>query len=249
MTTYNHPTAALRQAAQLIRQARRVLVLSGAGISKASGIPTYRDTDGLWETGDNLKFSHADAYYADPAAFAAFWRARQKSMKTVRPNPAHLALAELQRVKPGTSMVTQNVDGLLQAAGCVDVVALHGNLKRRRCGGGCGARDGRALLGRCLHCGARMRPDVVLFGENLSSADLIKAQTSATECDVVLVVGTSAVVAPASELPLVAMRFGAKLLVMDVEPPQLALAADIVLLGRAEALLPELVARVTAATL
>jgi NAD-dependent deacetylase len=224
------------------------MVLSGAGLSKASGIPTYRDTDGLWETGDNLKYSHVDAYRADPAAFVEFWRARQDSLKAVLPNPAHKALAELQQVKPGTTMVTQNVDGLLQAAGCQDVVELHGNIRRLRCGG-CDARDGRTLMGRCGHCGARMRPDVVLFGENLSSADYLKARMSATACDVVLVVGTSAVVAPASELPGLALRFGAKLVVVDTERTPLADVADIALLGRAESLLPELVARVTAATL
>src|SRR5689334_5272585 len=110
-----HPTAALRAAAEALCTAKRVFVLSGAGLSKASGIPTYRDSDGLWETGDNLKYSHIDAYRKDPKAFHRFWTARQHEMRRVFPNAAHGALLLLQQLKDAT-LATQNVDGLLTRA-------------------------------------------------------------------------------------------------------------------------------------
>lgn len=233
----------MRKATLLLSQANHILVLSGAGLSKASGIPTYRDTGGLWETGDNLKYSHIDAHRKDPASFSKFWASRRKEIASARPNPAHLALHRLQEHKLDTLLVTQNVDGLLQQAGCTGVLELHGNLRVSRCGG-CGLRGEGAFLGRCLNCFSRMRPDVVMFGESLPQDVLISAQAGASHCDVILVVGTTAAVYPAAELPVIALRFGAKLIVMDVEPPQLALAADVVLKGRAEELLPELVERV-----
>ncbi len=216
-------------------------MLSGAGLSKASGIPTYRDTGGLWETGDNLKFSHIDAYKANPSGFTAFWRARQQDIAPARPNAAHRALAKLQQAKPGTTMVTQNVDGLLQSAGCTNVAELHGNLRDKRCGQ-CG-RTRWLALGRCLRCGGHVRPNVVLFGEPLDEDMVTATYLAACKTQLIIVVGTSAVVYPAAEIPVRALRHGAKLIVLDTEPPLLAAAADVVLQGRAEQLLPELVDR------
>jgi NAD-dependent deacetylase len=236
-----HPIQELRQAADLLRAADRIVVLSGAGLSKASGIPTYRDTGGLWETGDNLKYSHIDAYKADPAAFTKFWKARQGDIAPAKPNAAHQALHRLQAAKPLTTLITQNVDGLLQAAGCEKVLELHGNLKTARCGQ-CSNRR-YFMFGRCLCCGGFKRPDVVLFGEQLAEEVVTASSVAASRADVVLVVGTSAIVYPAADIPVRALRFGAKLIVMDTEPPLLAKAADIVLQGAAEVLMPELVER------
>lgn len=239
MTPY--PTAGLRQAAELLNGAKNVFVLSGAGLSKASGIPTYRDVDGLWETGDNLKYSSIEAYRQDPTSFLKFWAARRAEIAHAKPNAGHIALRDLQQLKSST-LATQNVDGLLTAAGCTDVLELHGNMTRVQCDR-CASRQATALMGRCIHCFARVRPAVVLFGEALPERTLQAARMGASECDVILVVGTSAVVDPAAELPITALKFGAQLIVLDTEPTALARAADVSLLGTAETLLPELIDR------
>lgn len=238
----SYSPSAMIEASRLLADADRICVLSGAGLSKASGIPTYRDAGGLWRTEDNLKYSHADGYRADPDGFRRFWNERMKSMGSAKPNPAHAALAQLQAAKPHVSMVTQNVDGLLQAAGCSNVLELHGNLTRMRCTG-CGRENPLSLGWRCLRCFSRTRPDVVLFGESLSEDTVNEAREHARKSQVFLVVGTTALVYPAADLPVLALRSGAKLIVMDVERPLLAAASDIYLEGRAELLLPELVDR------
>lgn len=238
----NYSPSAMREAGRLLAEADRICVLSGAGLSKASGIPTFRDAEGLWRTGDNLKYSHADGYKADPASFRRFWSERMRHTTTAKPNSAHLALAELQASKPLASMVTQNVDGLLQAAGCSGVIELHGSMTRLRCSG-CGRRNPLKMYWRCLHCFSRVRPDVVLFGENLSEDTVFEAREYARKSQVFLVVGTTALVYPAADLPVLALRWGAKLIVMDVDRPLLATVADLYLAGRAESLLPELVKR------
>lgn len=240
MTT-PYPTAELRLATELLRKARRITVFSGAGISKASGIPTYRDAGGLWRVEENLRFSHIDAYKENPRAFAAFWATRTAAMRSVSPNAAHVALAALQGLR-NTALITQNVDGLLTQAGCGGVLELHGNIHRHRCDT-CGTKSGRAFVGRCLGCWKPIRPDVVLFGEQLDKQVFVDAQVAASDCDVMLVVGTSAVVEPAASLPVTAIQFGASVIVMDVEDSPLSRAADVVLKGQAEVLLPELIER------
>jgi NAD-dependent deacetylase len=243
MTT-PHPNDELNLATGLLRRARRITVLSGASLSKASGIPTYRETGGLWSVEDSLRFSNVNAYTENPRAFAAFWASRTAQMKTVAPNPAHMALAALQGLR-STALITQNVDGLLTQAGCEDVIELHGNLHRHRCDN-CGILNGRAFVGRCLGCWRHIRPDIVLFGEQLDKQIFIDAQVAASDCDVMLVVGTAAIVERAASLPVTAMQFGARVIVIDVEDSLLSKAADIVLKGEAEVLLPKLIDRLRA---
>ena len=169
---------ALELAIELLRAARRIVVFSGAGLSKASGIPTYRDADGLWMNQAALRFSHAEDLARDPAGFTKFWAERLRVVEAAEPNPAHLALARLQRLRPSTRLVTQNVDGLLTRAGAVDVLELHGALQRWRCDH-CGNRRGPWLFQRCIRCGRRARPDVVMFGEMLNQGVLLDAQVAA----------------------------------------------------------------------
>lgn len=237
------PVKALREAAALLSDASKVAVLSGAGLSRASGIPTYRDADGLWRSEQNRALSHIEGYRQDPAAFHRFWDARMAQVRAAKPNAGHMALRCLQAGGTDVCLITQNVDGLLQQVGCQDVIELHGNLRRQRCGT-CARRSGWALFGRCLSCGSRMRPDVVLFGEVLDDEVYMRAVEAVRRAGVLLVVGTSALVNPAAELPALAMRWGAKLLVLDVERSLLAEAAHVFLQGPAEMLLPELVERV-----
>jgi len=226
----------------LLRGARRIVVFSGAGLSKASGIPTYRDADGLWMSQNALKFSHADDLARDPGGFTKFWAQRLSLIETASPNPGHLALAQLQRLRPATRLITQNVDGLLGKAGGQDVLELHGSLRRWRCDH-CGNRSGPWPFHRCLRCGSHARPDVVMFGEMLNAGVLLDAQVAAQESDLFLVVGSTTIVYPAAELPKLAMARGARLVTLNIEPlPHLDDAAAVVLRGASEELLPRLLA-------
>ncbi|RZL90144.1 MAG: NAD-dependent deacylase [Variovorax sp.] len=224
----------------LIRDARRIVVFSGAGLSKASGIPTYRDADGLWMNQNALRFSHAEDLERDPEGFTRFWAERLAVVTAAKPNPGHLALARLQRLRPATRLVTQNVDGLLTLAGCENVLELHGTLLRWRCDH-CGNRRGPWPLHRCLRCGGRARPDVVMFGEMLNQGVLLDAEDAAQQCDLFLLVGSTAVVYPAADLPLQAHGRGAKLVTLNMEPLELDRMAAAVLRGPAEVLLPQLI--------
>lgn len=231
---------ALELAGELLRSARRIVVFSGAGLSKASGIPTYRDADGLWMNQEAVRFSHAEDLERDPAGFTRFWAQRLLAVEEARPNPGHLALAQLQRLRPSTRLVTQNVDGLLTRAGAADVLELHGSLRRWRCDH-CGNRRGPWLFHRCIRCGQRARPDVVMFGEMLNKGVLLDAQVAAQESDVFLLVGSTAVVYPAADLPQQALVNGGQLITLNAEPLALDHSATAVLHGKAEELLPLLV--------
>jgi NAD-dependent deacetylase len=235
-------SSSLDAAIALLRAARRIVVFSGAGLSRASGIPTYRDADGLWKSQNALQFSHAEDLQRDPAGFTRFWAQRLSVVESAQPNPGHAALAQLQRLRPATRLVTQNVDGLLTLAGGQDVLELHGSLRRWRCDC-CGNRSGPWPFHRCLRCGSHARPDVVMFGEMLNSGVLLDAQVAAQECDLFLVVGSTTIVYPAAELPQTALAHGAKLVTLNLEPlPHLDEAASVVLRGASEALLPRLLA-------
>jgi len=233
---------AVQAAARLLRDARRIVVFSGAGLSRASGIPTYRDADGLWKSQNALQFSHAEDLARDPSGFTKFWAQRMAVIESAQPNPGHAALAALQRLRPATRLVTQNVDGLLTLAGGQDVLELHGSLRRWRCDR-CGNRSGPWPFHRCLRCGSHARPDVVMFGEMLNAGVLLDAQVAAQECDLFMVVGSTTIVYPAAELPQTALAHGARLVTLNLEPlPHLDDAASVVLRGASEGLLPKLLA-------
>ena len=226
-----------------LRQADRIVVFTGAGLSKASGIPTYRDSGGLWTKTGNMRFAYAQALAEDTEAFLAFWAQRRTELESARPNPGHHALAALQRAKPLTTLATQNVDGLLAKAGATDVLELHGNLFRTRCQA-CGARnpdaDERSRCRECASAQPSVRPDVVMFGEMLDPAVLARAEFEAKCCDLLMAVGTSAVVYPAAGLLEKAKSRGARVAVINAEPIELAHLADAQVIGASEDLLPRL---------
>lgn len=235
-------TAPLDEAVALLRASRRIVVFSGAGLSRASGIPTYRDADGLWMNQNALQFSHAEDLARDPRGFSRFWAQRLAQVEAAAPNPGHVALAQLQRLRPATRLVTQNVDGLLTQAGGLEVLELHGSLRRWRCDH-CGNRQGPWPFQRCMRCASRARPDVVMFGEALNPGVLLDAQAAAQEADLFMVVGSTAVVYPAAELPQLALANGSRLVTLNIEPlPELDAAASVVLRGPSEVLLPQLLA-------
>ena len=216
------------------------LTFSGAGLSKASGIPTYRDGDGLWMQAGKLRFSSPTAMAEDPDGFRAFWKQRCDDVARAEPNAAHAACAELERRLPGVQHVTQNVDGLLGRAGCAVVHELHGNLTRWRCDA-CGAAPLPPLLA-CPACGQATRPDVVMFGEMLDGPTFAAAELAAKRSRVCLVIGTTGVVQPAAGLVHKAATRRSRIVVINVEASELDGRADAILRGPAEEILPALVA-------
>lgn len=234
-----------------------LLVLTGAGVSAESGIPTFRDAGGLWEGKDVREVATWDGFAADPLRVWRFYSERRRAMADVAPNAAHRALAALEaRLGDRFLLATQNIDGLHQAAGSQRVVELHGNLMRSRCSG-CDRppfedrqayRDGVApLCGRCRAAGkdAVLRPDVVWFGELLPPGALARVEAFGRAAGrelMFLAVGTSGLVEPAASLVDAVARLGGRTWLVNAEPPANAARFDHVALGAAGALLPTLLA-------
>ena len=238
--------AALERARTLLASARRIAVLTGAGISAESGIPTFRDAlTGLWARFRPEELATPEAFAANPKLVWDWYAWRREQLAEVHPNAGHRALVALERRAPRFALVTQNVDGLHARAGSRDVIELHGNLMEDRCSAE-GVRVARddALPGtppRCPRCGAPLRPGVVWFGEALPAAALARAHAEASRCDVFLSVGTSTVVEPAASLPFVALDAGAAVIEVNPLPTPLTPRATVVLAGAAGTVLPKLV--------
>jgi NAD-dependent deacetylase len=235
----------LRSAGARLRAAQRVLVLTGAGVSAESGVPTFRGPEGLWRQFRPEDLATMDAFERDPKLVWEWYAWRREQIAPLRPNPAHQAIAALEREAPDFLLATQNVDGLHRQAGSRSLVELHGTLWRVRCTG-CGqVEDDRRvplpeLPPRCA-CGAGLRPDVVWFGEALPAAPLEQAFAAARDADVVLVVGTSSLVYPAAALPQAARAAGAFVIEVNPEPTPLTPLAQVSLRGRAAEVVPALV--------
>lgn len=210
-------TDALRLAAQVLDRATRVVVFTGAGVSAESGVPTYRSgADGLWSAQNMERFANPAGYRRNLPDSYEWYRARAEGVRAVQPNPTHHAIARLARSKDVT-LVTQNIDFLHQRAGSTEVIELHGHLRTARCDD-CDWRvdwDQAPPDPNCAACGGMLRPEVVMFGEMLPTAALLAAQDAAARCDVLISVGTSNQVWPAAELPLVALRHGADVIVVN----------------------------------
>jgi len=212
-------------AAALLRQGRRAVALTGAGISVESGIPDFRSPDGLWSRFDPGEYAHIRALRANPAKVWTMLREMEGLISRARPNPAHLALAELEARGILLGIITQNVDNLHQAAGSKRVVEYHGNAWRLRCDL-CKAPHPRENLDfkhapLYCRCGGLIRPDVVFFGEAIPPAAQAEAEELARGCDLLLVIGTSGEVAPASYLPYTARESGALIVENNLEPTRL----------------------------
>ena len=227
--------------------ASRVAVLTGAGVSAESGIATFRDPDGLWARFRPEELARVEAFLANPERVQGWYAYRRAIVHRAEPNPAHRALARMEPCFDEFTLITQNVDALHRRAGSRRVVELHGNLTRNYCIA-CGTPatpehvDAAAAdIVRCEACGDLVRPDVVWFGETLPGDAVADAWQAASGAEVFLSVGTSGVVYPAAELPLVASRSGAYVVEINVERSALADAADEVLLGPAGSILPVLV--------
>jgi NAD-dependent deacetylase len=227
-----------------LRWARHVAVLTGAGISAESGVPTFREAQtGLWARFDPAELATPEAFRRDPRLVWEWYAWRRELVGKARPNPGHLALVDLERRVPTFTLITQNVDGLHQRAGSRNVVELHGNLARTRCAveGTPAESEGSSLPPLCPRCGGLLRPDVVWFGEALPEAALTAAWRAAEECDLFLSVGTSSLVEPAASLPYAALRRGAPLAEVNPTRTPLSAAATWHLAGPSGELLPALV--------
>lgn len=235
----------MQQARKWLREAASVVVLTGAGISAESGVPTFRGSGGLWRSYRPEDLATPEAFARHPELVWEWYDWRRSLIARAQPNPGHQALAELERRKKAFLLVTQNVDGLHERAGSRRLVKLHGDIWMVRCTA-CGVRqrDERAPLPelppRCA-CGGLLRPDVVWFGEPLPAAAWEEAETAARSAGVMLVVGTSAAVYPAAGLAPLAKGAGARLIEINVDETPLSQWADCSLRGKAAELLPRLI--------
>jgi NAD-dependent deacetylase len=230
--------------ARLIRRHPRVVALTGAGISVESGIPDFRSPGGLWSRFDPMEYAYIQAFRRHPAKVWAMLTEMDALITRARPNPAHLALAALEAKGFLQGIITQNVDNLHQAAGSRRVVEYHGNALRFICDN-CRGHHPRETLDfshtplYCL-CGGLIRPDVVFFGEPIPPAAQAEAEELAQHCDLMLVIGTSAEVAPASYIPHIAKEWRALIIENNLEPTHLThTITDHLLKGPAGNLLPE----------
>ncbi|HUW83038.1 MAG TPA: NAD-dependent deacylase [Phycisphaerae bacterium] len=237
----------LDQAADRLRRAEHVCVLTGAGVSAESGVPTFRGAHGLWKGFRAEQLATPEAFASDPPLVWKFYNWRRELLADVRPNPGHTALARMETILPRFDLITQNVDGLHQAAGSRNVIELHGNLWHVRC---VACSYQRQVVGeklpaepRCPHCGDWLRPGVVWFGELLPTDALDAARRATDACDVMLVVGTSAVVQPAALMADWARQHGAAVIEINPEATPLSSRATICLPGASGQVLPRLLDR------
>jgi NAD-dependent deacetylase len=234
----------LEHATRRLAQAENVLVLTGAGISAESGVPTFRGPGGLWREFRPEDLATPQAFERDPRLVWEWYQWRREAIAPLQPNAAHHAVARLEERAREFLLATQNVDGLHARAGSRRMVELHGSLWRLRCTSCHGLREDRrvplpALPPQC-ECGALLRPDVVWFGEMLPAPVQERAFAAARDAEVVLVIGTSSLVYPAAALPRVAQSAGAFLIEVNPEETPLSSSAQISLRGRAAAVLPAL---------
>ena len=237
------------QAASLLETAQRVTVLTGAGVSAESGVPTFRGEDGLWHGRRPEEVATPQAFLENPEDVWEFYFWRRENLASIQPNPAHHTLASWETRFPSFQLITQNVDGLHAAAGSRNVIRLHGSIWRVRCTSCRREAERREPLDRpipyCPDCGEALRPAIVWFGEPLELESLEASMMHTRECDLFLSIGTSALVQPAASLPVMALESGATVIEINPEPTPLSGLATVCLRGPAGQVLPDLEARIS----
>ncbi len=244
---------AIQECAGYLKAAKQITVLTGAGVSKESGIPTFRDTlDGLWARFDPTQLATRQAFNADPKLVWDFYEYRRELMRPAQPNPGHVALAALQKRFPTLRIITQNVDDLHERAGSTDVIRLHGNIAHNKCSANCQGTptlidvnqltwDKTSGPPACPHCGQPVRPDVVWFGEMLPREQLERAADLLRITDVILVVGTSGLVSPSAEMPRKVKDNGGVVIEVNPDTSMITRIATLKLEGSSGVILPQVV--------
>jgi NAD-dependent deacetylase len=228
-----------------LKNASAVTALTGAGISADSGVPTFRGKDGIWENQKVEELATPQALENNPDLFWKFYNWRKKLINDVKPNLGHYALVDFERIYKDFLLVTQNVDNLHQTAGNEKIVELHGNIFHTKCSK-CNNTHGESLsesspIPTCKFCGGQLRPDVVLFNENIEEQKLRKAQEAAAGCEIFFSIGTSSIVEPAASLPYLAKANGSYVVEINAEETPLSGHVDECLRGATAKLLPALV--------
>ncbi len=246
----NSLTQVFEQAAEIMLEADgRAAGLTGAGISVASGIPAFRGSQGLWDKYDPFEYAEINNFKKQPEKVWEMLGEMLAVVEKAHPNRAHKALAELEGKGLLRTLITQNVDGLHQAAGSLEVIEFHG-ATRDLCCLSCDWRwpdfkliAVKNLPPHCQQCGAVLKPDVVFFGEPIPERALLEATAAAEKAKVMLVIGTSANVHPAADMPILTKRSGGKVIEINLElTPLSGSVADLTILGPADQLLPEIIA-------
>ncbi len=226
-----------------LRAAKAMSVLTGAGVSAESGVPTFRGADGVWAKYDWRALATREGFAKDPRLAWEWYQLRQVEIAKAKPNPAHETIADIERSVDSFAVVTQNIDGLHARAGSRRVIELHGNIWRMRC-----ERDGTIIttdepvkeIPPMCQCGSLLRPDVVWFGEPLPSAAVDEASEVARASEAMFVVGTSAVVYPAAAMPMITKNSGGMVVEVNTEPTEVSSYADLSIIGRAGEVMPVL---------
>jgi NAD-dependent deacetylase len=246
------------RAAEILRVARHAVALTGAGVSTPSGIPDFRSPhNGLWSTVDPLEVATIYAFRENPARFFNWIRPLALTLRDARPNAAHLALAQLERAGIVHSVITQNIDGLHQRAGSTRVAEVHGHVREATCLGCYCVVPAETYLApliadgempRCPQCGGVLKPNTTLFGEALPAQAMLAATQAARRCDVMLIAGSSLEVAPAGDLPELALAHQARLIIVNLSDTHLDSRADVLIRGDVAEALPQIAARLAPAT-
>lgn len=242
----------LQQAAALVRTSQHPVALTGSGVSAESGVPTFRDAaGGLWSKYDVTALATPQAFQRDPDLVWRFYQYRRQITASALPNPGHYALAALEQLKPDLQIITQNVDGLHEKAGSVNIIRLHGRLSETKCSQNCKGdptlidldKYGLNSLDsapRCPHCGARVRPSVIWFNELLPTGPLEHAWQAINQADLMLVIGTSGSVYPAADMPREAHDRGVPIIEINPAPSAHTAVADVLLTAPSGEALPAL---------
>lgn len=233
---------------QRLASTESVAVLTGAGVSAESGVPTFRDAQtGLWAKYNPEELATPSAFHRNPRLVWEWYEWRRKLVANAKPNPAHFALANMEALFPGFQLITQNVDGLHQQAGSRRVVELHGNITRTKC-----FDEGTIVSSwketgdvppKCPNCGGLLRPDVVWFEEAMPEVEMMAAMQASRTCEVFFSIGTATVVYPAAALPSEALRSGATVVEINPQPTPFTSKAHFALAGPAGVVLPKLLER------
>lgn len=228
-----------------MQAAYSVAVLTGAGISAASGVPTFRGKDGIWKKFRPEELANYHSFIKNPGLVWEWYQWRRNLIKNVKPNPAHYALVDMEHMFKDFAIITQNVDNLHFLAGNNKVIELHGNIMRNKCAN-CGKPyegdfEATRSIPKCPSCGGLIRPDVVWFGENLSEKEITAAQDLAMRSEVFFSIGTSGIVEPAASLPYMAKGNGAYIVEINPEETPLTSATDEHIHEPSDKVLPELI--------